>query len=100
MQAARVLIRCLGSDVVTKFGGFRGGAMMTEGMSCDSTNLTTEAECIAVQELLDENLFSWTDYGESQGALFQPNRVQQAVWGRTYARAVAGIPLNMSFDIT
>ena len=27
---------------------FGGAAMMTEGMSCDSTNLTTEAECIVV----------------------------------------------------
>lgn len=52
------------------------------------------------QELLDKHLYSWTDYDESQGAIFQPNLVQQAVWARTYARAVAGTPLNMSFDVT
>lgn len=47
---------------------------------------------------LDAHLFSYTDYGASQGALWQPSHAQQEGWARTHARAIAGIPLNMSFD--
>merc|ERR1711871_1606129 len=56
-------------------------------------------ECINVQEKLDKHLFSWTDYGNSQGATWEPSTDQQATWARTYARAVAGRPVNMTFDI-
>ena len=75
-----------------------GSAMMTEGLSCDSTNETTVQECVTVMDDLDRNLFSWTDYGDSQGALWQPSELQRQVWARTYARAIAGKPLNMTFD--
>ena len=40
--------------------------------------------------MLDGHLQSWTDYGVSQGPLWQPSYKQQAQWARTYARAVAG----------
>ena len=35
--------------VTEDLGRFGGSAMMTEGMACDGTNLTTLHECIAVQ---------------------------------------------------
>lgn len=47
---------------------------------------------------LDTHLFSWTDYGDSQGATWAPSSLQQLVWARSYARAVAGTPLNMTFN--
>ena len=46
------------------------------------------------------HLLSWTDYGVSQGASWNPVPAQQEAWARTYARAIAGQPLNMSFDPT
>lgn len=75
---------------------FGGAQMMTEGMACGDGDMD---ECINVQEKLDKHLFSWTDYGDSQGATWEPSADQQATWARTYARAVAGRPLNMTFDI-
>lgn len=76
--------------VEADLGTFGGAAMMTEGMACDGINLTTQAECINVMNNLDKHLFSWTDYGDSQGAEWTPSPVQQQVWARTYARATAG----------
>ena len=73
--------------------------MMTEGLACNQDNETQQQECIAVQNDLDSNLFSWTDYGDSQGEVWDVHPVQQRLWARTYARAVAGTPINMTFDI-
>ena len=75
-----------------------GAAMMTEGMACDYSKPASAAECQAVMAELDRHLFSWTDYGVSQGSLWEPSPAQQEGWARSYARAVAGRPLNMSFD--
>ena len=49
---------------------------------------------------LDAHLMSWTDYGVSQGATWAPTDAQQRGWARTHARAVAGTPLNMTFEPT
>jgi hypothetical protein len=68
------------------------------GNACGS-NETQQQECIHVQEQLDEHLFSWTDYGDSQGEKWEVAAVQQKNWARTYARIIAGTPLNMSFEI-
>ena len=76
---------------------FGGAAMMTEGMACDDDH---QEECINVANMLDEHLFSFTDYGSSQGATLEPSEIQQATWARTYTRATAGIPKKMKFDIT
>ena len=72
---------------------------MTEGMACSQTNASQQEECIYVQEQLDRHLFSWTDYGASQGAVWEIHPLQQRIWARTYAQAIAGAPINMSFDI-
>ena len=76
-----------------------GAQMMTEGMACSQDNATQQQECIAVQNDLDRHLYSWTDYGDSQGSLWTVHPLQQKVWARTYARAVAGTPINMTFDV-
>ena len=75
-----------------------GSAMMTEGLACGGNNRSDFDECVEVMDGLDEHLYSWTDYGDSQGALWQPSALQQQVWARSYAPAVAGMPLNMTFD--
>lgn len=72
-----------------------GAAMMTEGLACEDRSMQ---ECHQVLKELDGQLFSWTDYGDSQGDEWAPTAVQQEAWARTYARAVAGRPLKMSFD--
>eukprot|EP01043_Picozoa_sp_COSAG02_P061466 COSAG02_NODE_8270_length_2636_cov_1.588490_4_plen_225_part_00 len=90
------VFRAVGKDI-DRIGG---AAMMTEGLACNQDNETQQRECIAVQNDLDRNLFSWTDYGDSQGEVWDVHPVQQRLWARTYARAVAGTPINMTFDIT
>jgi endoglycosylceramidase len=75
-------------------GELGGAAMMTEGMACGQS---AEEECETVMNMLDTHLFSWTDYGESQGDTFLPSPPQQEEWARTYARAVAGMPSNMTY---
>ena len=77
---------------------FGGSSMMTEGLACTGTNATGYDECRFVMDHLDEGLFSWTDYGLSQGATWDPNAAQIKSWSRTYARAIAGQPINMTFD--
>ena len=72
-----------------------GSAMMTEGLSCDDDAME---ECQFVANRLDGHLFSWTDYAVSQGDAWEPSPKREMMWARAYARAVAGTPLNMSFD--
>eukprot|EP01048_Picozoa_sp_COSAG05_P013075 COSAG05_NODE_1359_length_5097_cov_2.531813_2_plen_640_part_00 len=71
-----------------------GAAMQTEGMQCNSNS----SECVDNRNALDQRLFSWIDWNfEIDDGT--PGREQQATrWARTYARAVAGAPSNMSFD--
>lgn len=75
-----------------------GSAMMTEGLACDYSQATSADECRAVMDDLDAHLFSWTDYGVSQGSTWAPSAAQQEGWARTHAYAIAGTPLNMTFD--
>lgn len=77
---------------------FGGSQLMTEGLSCDENNATRMKECMKTMDLLDQHLFSWTDYGESQGEMWEPTSIQRTAWARTYARAISGVPLNMSFN--
>merc|ERR1712007_123127 len=72
-----------------------GAAVMTEGLACGDRDMD---ECWRVLGQLDEHLFSWTDYGDSQANVWSPSLTEQEVWARTYARAVAGQPRSMSFD--
>jgi len=76
-----------------------GAAMMTEGMACDYDTPAHESECEIVRNLLDDNLFSWTDYGESQGDTWDISLAEQKSWARSYARAIAGRPLNQTYDV-
>ena len=92
---APAVFEAVGEDI-RRIGGAQ---MMTEGMACNQDNMTQQEECIKVQEDLDKHLFSWTDYGDSQGSLWDVHPLQQKVWARTYARAIAGTPLNMTFDV-
>jgi len=71
-----------------------GAQMMTEGIACGDNS----SECSTVMALLDDRMFSWTSYADSQGGTFQPAASMQEAWARTYARAVAGKPTSMSFD--
>lgn len=75
-----------------------GAALMTEGMACNFDRAEGRDECWAVMADLDRHLLSWTDYGVSQGARWLPSANQSEGWARTYARAIAGKPLNMSFE--
>lgn len=72
-----------------------GAAVMTEGLACADRDT---AECHRVLSQLDDHLYSWTDYGDSQGTMWNPSAMEQETWARTYARAVAGRPKSMSFD--
>ena len=69
-----------------------------EGMACDTSTPQKEQECREVMSALDQHLYSWTDYGVSQGAQWTPSQAQQKAWARTFARATAGNPVNMTFD--
>eukprot|EP00729_Bicosta_minor_P008698 gene8698-2097_t len=76
-----------------------GSAMMTEGMACGGANRSDYDECVDVMDGLDTHLFSWTDYGDSQGATWAPSSLQQLVWARSYARAVAGTPIKAPTEV-
>ena len=71
-----------------------GAQMMTEGIACGDN----KTECATVMGMLDDHLFSYTSYADSQGSTFDPDPSMQAAWARTYARAIAGMPLSMHFD--
>eukprot|EP00947_MAST-08B_sp_MAST-8B-sp1_P003756 g3756.t1 len=67
-----------------------GAQMQTEGMQCSGV----QSECTTNMDALDANgLWNWIDWNFSMD-----NSSQAESWARTYARAVAGRPLNMSFD--
>ena len=89
LEAARKETRRLG-----------GAAFMSEGLSCDFDAEDARRECEAVMADLDAHLMSYTDYADSQGATFDPSPAQREGWARSYARAVAGTPLNMTFNPT
>jgi|TARA_B100000242_G_scaffold217824_1_gene159242 endoglycosylceramidase len=71
-----------------------GAQMMTEGIACGDN----KTECATVMGMLDDHLFSYTSYADSQGSTFDPDPSMQAAWARTYARAIAGMPISMHFD--
>ena len=72
--------------------------MMTEGLSCDYDDPASAAECVSVLARLDAHLLSWTDYALSQGSTWSPSASTREGWARTHARAIAGRPINMTFD--
>eukprot|EP00966_Prymnesium_polylepis_P014178 327368-Prymnesium_polylepis.2 len=63
--------------------------MQTEGMQCSPD----ETECPINMNALDKRLFSWIDWNFGMD-----NGTEAAQWARTYAYAIAGAPLNMTFD--
>ena len=78
-----------------------GGAFLTEFGTCEpdgNPNTTETIECDFVLKLADKHLQSWT-YWDSN---FFNNTVRYDVvrpFARAYARAVAGIPVSMTFDL-
>lgn len=74
-----------------------GAAIMTEGLSCPN-DIGGQEECHIVQSHLDQQFLSWTDYADSQNYPFAPNDALKTLWSRTYARAIAGNPRNMTFN--
>ena len=60
------------SSIPKELAKIGGSAVMTEGMACDTSTPEKEVECQEVMTSLDEHLFSWTDYGVSQGAKWAP----------------------------
>merc|ERR1712129_193648 len=65
--------------------------MMTEGMQCYHSR--EEPECEYVMGELDKHQFSWMDWDFGMG-----NGSRAERWARTYAHAVAGQPLSMTFN--
>ena len=91
--AGPLVMRSIREDV-RRMGG---GVMMTEGMACP---VGFGDECESVSELMDQYMYSWCDFGSSQTDVFSPNISELTRWARTYPRAVAGTPINFTFDHT
>jgi len=83
-----LVMRAVKEDL-SKLGG---AVMMTEGL----TDVAEEDNFVMGE--LDSHLFSWTSYDSSQGGTWAPGVDERARWARTYARAVQGVPHNMTFD--
>ena len=71
-----------------------GAAMQTEGMQCNSNS----SECVDNMNALDQRLFSWIDWNFEMDDGTPGRQLQASRWARTTAHAVAGVPLNQSFD--
>jgi endoglycosylceramidase len=81
-----------------------GAAMVTEwGQACDfnNANNTLVNECNVIMDLADSHLIAgWTDwyFGESLTYNFAISENAAAIFTRTYAKSVAGVPQNMSYN--
>ena len=80
--------------------GLGGSSFMTEWGGCDGTEASTLDECLAVAASADRNFQSWTEYsGFGQSGVY-PDAVELRVLTRAYMRAIAGTPVNMTFNDT
>ncbi len=77
-------------------------SMLTEWGMCDPTLPDGVIECDSVQSHADAHLQSWAwwDYAglECYNSSGAPIPEYVAMMSRTYAKAIAGVPQNMSFD--
>jgi endoglycosylceramidase len=96
----KTLARLVWRSVTGNVKRLGGAAMMTEGMQCRGDGAYklrsgdgVQSECQVNMKQLDDNLFSWVDWNFDIN-----NGISNEAWARTYARAVAGRPLSMSFD--
>lgn len=85
---------------VKKLGGM---SMMTEwgGDECGGSDDDKREECSFVQSLADRHLQSWTLWGMFNDQDFARGSLtpqQTEILSRTYAQAVAGVVVNMTFD--
>jgi endoglycosylceramidase len=77
-----------------------GSAMMTEwGLGCDPTNGVID-ECDPIMDLADEYLTSWIDWWWTGPLMDRWNAQPEAIaiYSRTYAQSVAGIPSLMRYE--
>lgn len=73
-----------------------GTAMLTEWGECD--HQASMAECIQVMDDADKFLQSWTEWGAyGQSQMSAPPGFRAAI-SRTYAQAIAGSPVNMTYS--
>ena len=77
--------------------------MMTEwgGDDCGGSDARKQAECIFVQDLADRHLQSWALWGMFDDQDFADGALtpqKSDVLSRSYAQAVAGSVVNMTFD--
>merc|ERR1740121_2198017 len=96
----KTLARLVWRSVTGNVKRLGGAAMMTEGMQCRGDGAYklrsgdgVQNECQVIMKQLDDHLFSWVDWNFDIN-----NGISNEAWARTYARAVAGRPLSMSFD--
>jgi len=71
-----------------------GALMMTEGLGTTEP----EPEIRDIQDRLDSRIYSWISWNYATGAYWEPPASWQQDFARTYARAVAGSPVRMTFD--
>jgi endoglycosylceramidase len=74
--------------------------MMTEwGLGCDPTNGVID-ECDPIMDLADEYLTSWIDWWWTGPLMDRWNAQPEAIaiYSRTYAQSVAGIPSLMRYE--
>eukprot|EP01116_Phalansterium_solitarium_P023997 TRINITY_DN8650_c0_g1_i1.p1 TRINITY_DN8650_c0_g1~~TRINITY_DN8650_c0_g1_i1.p1 ORF type:complete len:444 (-),score=146.12 TRINITY_DN8650_c0_g1_i1:257-1588(-) len=78
-----------------------GAGFLTEFGLCDATSPDGIRECTSVMEAADRHLDSWSYWDAFElwnTTSNSPNPGDPTVFSRTYAYAIAGRPLAMSFD--
>lgn len=79
-----------------------GGGFLTEFGLCSGANNASKYECTTVMDKADQYLQSWTYWDYSDGAFYdsngQPLQYLMEEFSRTYARAVSGTILSMSYS--
>src|SRR3990167_2575142 len=79
-----------------------GGGFLTEFGLCSGANNASKYECTTVMDKADQYLQSWTYWDYSDGAFYdsngQPLQYLMDEFSRTYARAVSGTILSMSYS--
>ena len=78
-----------------------GAGFLTEFGLCDGSTNSSKYECTNVMDKADADLFSWTYWDYSDGNFYNsdgsPKDYQIQEFSRTYARAITGQVISMSF---
>lgn len=75
-----------------------GSSFMTEFGACDDNDYNKLGECDNVLNYADKYFQSWTDYTYAQVNHLNPTSYWSKTFSRTYPQAIAGMPLNMSYN--